>query len=110
MRREKPSRCSVRRGGNAGSRSDARWRRDNHEKGEVVVGGGSVSATADDGNRAHALMGITADIVRQTQRRQILALTVAGATLQLQIQLVDHPQSRGAHRVPKTFEAAIDLA
>ncbi len=51
-----------------------------------------------------------AEIMGEPDARQFLALALAGAALQLQIHLVDHPQPRRADRMAETFQPAVDLA
>src|SRR5215472_10656257 len=72
--------------------------------------GGSGTVLADDGNRAHVLMREPAQIVHEAAHRLLLALPRAGASLHLQIDLVDHAQARCADGMAEAFEPAIDLA
>src|SRR5438093_6607301 len=56
------------------------------------------AVAADDGDRADVLVGKAAEIVHQPARNFLFALTRPGAAEELQIDLVDHPQARGADR------------
>src|ERR1051326_3047025 len=75
-------------------------------------GGGAVLrlVTADNRHRTDVLVRKTAEIVRESEARLILALAVTRAAEHLQIDFVDHAQARGADRVPEALEAAVDLA
>ena len=52
---------------------------------------------------------MTAQVMGQPEAR-IVQLALAGPALQLQIQLVEHAQPRGADGMAETLEAAVDLA
>src|SRR5205085_10716637 len=67
------------------------------------------AVAADDGDRADVLVREAAEVVHEAARRLLLPLPRPGAALQLQIDLVDHAQPRGADRMPEAFEPAVDL-
>src|SRR5262245_45109530 len=63
----------------------------------------------DDGDRGDVLAREPAEVVRHAAHR-ILQLALGGEARQLQVHLVEHPESRRADRVAEALEAAVDLA
>src|SRR5215471_2980779 len=64
---------------------------------------------ADDGHARHVLARRAAEIVGHGDLG-VLELAGAGAALELQVHLVEHPEARGADRMAEAFQAAVDLA
>ena len=52
----------------------------------------------------------TAEIVGHPEDRLFFSLTITGASLHLQIHLVNHPKAGGANWMAETFKTAVNLA
>src|SRR5262249_20404937 len=80
------------------------------ERGPGLRKPGLAAVLADDRDRRHVALREAAEVVRQTEQGFLLALALAGTAVHLQVHFIDHAQARGANRMAKALEPAIDLA
>src|SRR5467141_3297432 len=64
---------------------------------------------AKDCDRAHIGTGKPTQVVSQPEHWLFCHLPVASSTIQLQVDLIQHPEAGSPNRMSKAFETAVDL-